>query len=53
MPTYAYNILPSDTPEYKHYTPSDKFDFHLEFDYPGYWGVTEHIDEISSLSLDL
>ncbi len=46
FPTYINDIPTSTAPKYGHYTPSAKFDFHLEFDYPSNWLLTEYIDEI-------
>lgn len=51
VPTYIYYVPPSDVSEYTHYTPSDAFKFHLEFDYPGYWWLKENIDETGLLSV--
>lgn len=46
MPTYIFHIPPPDTQEYTHYTPSEAFKIHLEFEYPSYWLLQENIDEI-------
>ncbi len=39
--------FPSSTPAppYIHYTPSEAFNSHLEFDYPGYWYFYEGKDQ--------
>jgi hypothetical protein len=49
MPTYIYYVPPSDVSEYTHYTPSESFNFHLEFDYPSYWWLQEYSDEVAIL----
>lgn len=46
LPIYIYDIPTSDASKYSHYTPSAKFDLHLEFDYPSNWLLTEYTDEI-------
>lgn len=53
MPTYIHYVPPSDVSEYRHYTPSESFNFHLEFDYPSYWWLQEHSDEVAILSVFL
>jgi hypothetical protein len=47
MPTYTYNVLPSDVSEYTHFAPSEGFKIHLKFEYPSYWWLQENIDEIA------
>lgn len=46
MPTYTFHVSPSNASEYTHYTPSEAFNIHLEFEYPSYWWLQENIDEI-------
>lgn len=52
-PTYIHYVPPSDASEYTHYIPSKGFNFHLEFDYPSYWLLNEHSDEVGILSVSL
>ena len=52
-PTYVYYIPPSEASEYRHYTPSDTFNLQLEFDYPSYWWLQEHMGETGILSIFL
>jgi hypothetical protein len=52
-PTHIYYIPPSDVSEYTHYTPSEIFKFHLEFDYPSFWWLQEYSDEIGIPSVFL
>lgn len=51
IPTPTYYVPPSDIAKYKHYTPSEAFKFHLEFDYPSYWLLQEKTSETGTLSL--
>jgi hypothetical protein len=53
MPTYVYNVFPLDVSEYRHYTSSEGFDFHVEFDYPSNWWLQEHRDETGIRSVFL
>ncbi|MBV6451467.1 MAG: hypothetical protein MHPDNHAH_02205 [Anaerolineales bacterium] len=53
LPTYLYDAPTSNTSSYTHYTPSKTFEFHLEFDYPSHWLLTEHINEIGWASIFL
>jgi hypothetical protein len=53
MPTHSYYVPPSDVTEYTHYTPSEAFKFHLEFDYPSYWWLQEYSDEVGILDVFL
>jgi len=53
MPTHSYYVPPSDMTEYIHYTPSEAFNFNLEFDYPSYWWLQEYSDEAGILDVFL
>lgn len=53
LPTYINDFPTSETTKYSHYIPSAKFDFHLEFDYPSYWLLTEYTNEIGMPSIFL
>ncbi|MBI5936155.1 MAG: hypothetical protein HY867_20815 [Chloroflexi bacterium] len=53
MPTYHNEFPTSATSKYTHYTPSAGFTFHLDFDYPSNWLLSEHINEVGWLSIFL